>query len=115
MGIYHFLIAFSIAIPILLLVLSIPSIIAIFRIGRSNYIRNIKLLYKLPKKLNFCYKLDSKLSYNINGQILNRNTNDYYYPIYVSDENVFIINKSGDGLWYNLRINDAKYDAKMQN
>jgi len=30
----------------------------------------------------------------------------------VNDENVFIVNKSDKGLWYNLRINDAKYDGE---
>jgi|SaaInlV_165m_DNA_1040744.scaffolds.fasta_scaffold00746_18 hypothetical protein len=112
MGIYHFLIAFSIVIPFFALMISIPSIISIFKIGRSDYFRNIKLLYRLPKKLNLCYKLDSRISYNINGRIHNRKDKDYYFPIYVNDENVFIVNKSDKGLWYNLRINDAKYDGE---
>jgi len=112
MTIYHFLIAFSISIPLLLLILSIPSIISIFKIGRKDYFRNIKLLYSLYKKLNLCYKLDSTISYNINGTKYNRPNNDYYFPVYENDENVFIINKSGEGLWYHIRINDAKYDGE---
>lgn len=110
MTIYHFLIAFSIVIPSFIFILSIPSIISVFKLGRKDYFRNIKLLYRLRKRLNLCYKLDSMLSYSINGQIHNRRNDDYYFPVYESDENVFIVNKSGDGLWYNIKINDAKCD-----
>ena len=117
MGIYHFLIAFSIVIPFFLLFMSIPSMIAIYRLGRKDYFRNIKLLIGLYKKLSLCYELtENKLTNLIysTGQKVTRNyeTTDYYFPIYVNNNHVFIVHKMYKGLFYDLRINDAKYDGK---
>jgi hypothetical protein len=95
--------------------MSIPSLISIFKIGRLDYIRNIKLLYKLRKKINLCYKVSVKKvrHYSINAVSHTQNVVDeeYYFPVYVNDERVFIVNKAGKGIWYRLSINVAKYDG----
>lgn len=114
---YHWVFGFFIALSFLLVILSIPSIISMFRIGRMDYFRNIKLLFNLKKGINICYKLTTNRTYNYqynNGSIKTTNQIDidYYFPVYVNDKNVFIVNKRGKGLWYNLIINDAKYDGK---
>lgn len=117
MGVYHFLIAFSIVIPFFLLMISIPSIISIYRLGRKDYFRNIKLLINLYKKLNLCYELTENKPTNLvypNGTRITKNyeTTDYYLPIYIDDNNVFVVHKMYKGLFYDLRINDAKYDGE---
>ena len=33
-------------------------------------------------------------------------------PIYINDNHVFIVHKMYKGLFYDLRINDAKYDGE---
>ncbi len=114
---YHWVIGFSIALSLLSVILSIPSIITIYRIGLKDYVRNIKLLYNLRKRLSLCYQLNTNRTYNyqVNGSSV-KTTNqidiDYYFPIYLNDKNVVIVNKRGKGLWYNLIINDASYDGK---
>jgi hypothetical protein len=97
--------------------MSIPSMISIYRLGRRDYLRNIKLLITLYKKLNLCYELTENKPVNFvypNGTRISNNyeTTDYYLPIYIDDNNIFIVHKMYKGILYDLRINDAKYDGK---
>ena len=82
-----------------------------------DYIRNIKLLINLYKKMDLCYELtENKLTNFVysDGTKITKNyeTTDYYFPIYINDNHVFIVHKMYKGLLYDLRINDAKCDGK---
>lgn len=112
----EWLIAFSIVLPCFLLFMSIPSMISMYRLGRRDYFRNIKLLMSLYKKLNLCYELTENKPTNFvypNGTRVSKNyeTTDYYFPIYINDNHVFIAHKMYKGLLYGLRINDAEFDG----
>jgi|AACY02.1.fsa_nt_gi hypothetical protein len=118
----EWLIAFSIVMPFFLLFMSIPSMVSIYRLGIKDYFRNIKLLIGLYKKLGLCYELtENKLTnfvYSTGHKVTkNYETTDYYFPIYINDNHVFIVHKMYKGLkghtgFYDLRINDARFDGK---
>lgn len=110
-----------IAFCFLLTILSIPSFIAMYKLGFKNYVRNIKLLYTLYNKLNVCYWLEQVKTYRLKDQHGNisttkRNQSDYYFPIYVNDSKLFIVHRIGEGdYFWNMTIQDSDYDGNVWN
>lgn len=113
---YHWVIGGLIASFAVTLILSIPSFITMYKMGYKDYFRNIRLLYTLCNRISTCYLIETnwtqKFQYH-DGTIKTHSgiRNNYYYPIYINDGKVSIIDRSGDGFWSNLRINDATYDG----
>lgn len=119
---YHWVIGFIIAFSAIITTLSIPSFIAMYKLGVKDYFRNIKLLYSLYNKMTICYRIKQDRVYNFrlpNGQHMKSQKiteNDYYYPLYYDDNRVFVVNrKSEKGYFWNIRINDCVYDGKDWN
>jgi hypothetical protein len=105
----------------LLTILSIPSFIAMYKLGFKNYVRNIKLLYTLYKKLNICYWVEQEKTYRLQDQYGNitttkRKESDYYFPVYVDDSKLFIVHRTGEGgYFWNMTIQDSDYDGNTWN
>lgn len=110
-----------IALFLLTTILSIPSFISIYKLGFKDYIRNIKLLYTLYKKLNICYWVEQEKTYRLQDQYGNitttkRKDSDYYFPVYVNDSKLFIIHRTGEGgYFWNMTIQDSDYDGSTWN
>lgn len=91
----EWLIAFSIVIPIFLIFMSIPSWVAIYKLGWKEYIKSWKSITFLKKGLNLAYKIEKSqiLNYNYpNGKTktVSSKVIDYYYPIF-KDGDVTIV------------------------
>lgn len=114
---YHWVISGFIAFGLLILILTIPSFVAMFKLGFRSYIRNVKLLYTLYKKLNICYWIEKERTYRLqypDGSITTtkRLDSDYYFPIYVNDSKLFIVQRKGDkGYFWNMIIQDSDYNG----
>lgn len=113
----EWLFTFSIVIPIFLTFLSIPSVVAVYKLGWKEYIKRWKSIYLIIKGLNLSYKIEKNqtLNYNYsNGKTktVTSKVIDFYYPIFKngdvtivqSSESPFstiyvIFNHKVDGSW----------------
>lgn len=118
---YHWVIGGLIGLFLLITTLSIPSFIAMYKLGFKDYFRNIKLLYTLYNKMTICYRIKQDRVYNFrlpNGQHMKSQKiteNDYYYPSYYDDNKVFVVNrKSEKGYFWNIRIHECNYDVNSK-
>lgn len=94
----EWLIAFSIVLPFFLIFLSIPSWVAIYKIGWKEYIKRWISISLLRKGLILSYKIEKNqtLNYNYsNGKVktVTSKVVDYYYPIF-KDSDVIIVQSS---------------------
>jgi len=94
----EWLIAFSIVLPFFLIGLSIPSWIAIYKLGWKEYIKRWKSISLLRKGLILSYKIEKNqtLNYNYsNGKVKTVTSKilNYYYPIF-KDSDVIIVQSS---------------------
>jgi hypothetical protein len=113
---YHWVIGGLIALSIISVILSMPSFIVMYKMGYKDYFRNIRILYTLYNKISICYLIETNWTqrYQYHDGTIKTHSgvkNNYYYPIYINDSKVFIIDRAGDGFWSILRINDATYDG----
>jgi len=116
----HFIIGGLMALSMLVLILSIPSIISIFRVGRKDYVRNIKIMYNLYKKLSTCYSITSPQTYNYvypSGQnkTVTYDETHFYFPVFINDNHIFVISKKEKGVFWGITINDCVYDKDKKN
>lgn len=107
----EWLIAFSIVLPFFLIFLSIPSWVAIYKIGWREYIKSWKSISLLRKSLSLSYKIEKNqtLNYNYsNGKTKSVTSKvvDYYYPIF-KDSDVIIVQSSFSTIYviFNRKVN----------
>jgi len=111
----EWLIAFSIVLPFFLIGLSIPSWIAIYKLGWKEYIKRWKSISLLRKGLILSYKIEKNqtLNYNYsNGKVKTVTSKilNYYYPIF-KDSDVIIVQSSESPfstiyVIFNRKVND---------
>ena len=112
----EWLIAFSIVIPIFLTILSIPSWVAVYKLGWKEYINQWKSISLLRKGLIDCYKIEKNqtLNYNYaNGKTktITSKVIDYYYPVFNNGD--VIIVQSSEGPFSTIYvIFNRKVDSK---
>lgn len=112
----EWLIAFSIVLPFFLIFLSIPSWVAIYKIGWREYIKSWKSISLLRKSLSLSYKIEKTqtLNYNYaNGKVktVTSKVVDYYYPIF-KDSDVIIVQSSESPFSTIYVIFNRKVDGK---
>lgn len=106
------IIAFSISISLVLLIISIPSFINMYKMGRKKYIGNLKILYKLCyEKVDKCYlhHVTNNLSFTYPDGTISTRASDsktYLLPIYSSRDKVFILSKKDGYLYYHLKVTE---------
>ena len=111
----EWLIAFSIVLPFFLIGLSIPSWIAIYKLGWKEYIKRWKSISLLRIGLILSYKIEKNqtLNYNYsNGKVKTVTSKilNYYYPIF-KDSDVIIVQSSESPfstiyVIFNRKVND---------
>lgn len=112
----EWLIAFSIVLPFFLIFLSIPSWIAVYKLGWKEYINQWKSIFLLRKGLTSCYQIEKKQNLNYiypNGKTKSVTSKviDYYYPIF-KDSDVIIVQSSGGPFSTIYVIFNRKVDGK---
>lgn len=103
-----------IAFLIVFLVISIPSLILIYKIGISSYIDQLKYMYALSDKIDGCYVYSQNINQNFtytDGSKTNivYKTSTYFFPIYINHNNVYVIDKKDNNLLYLEDIGIIKY------
>lgn len=97
-GLGDWIFAFMMGISFLIGIFGIPTVIVIFKTGRKEYFKQLRLLIKINKGLNLCYSVESYQQYNYtypNGQskIHGFNETTYFYPIFESDKKLTMVQK----------------------
>jgi hypothetical protein len=98
-GIWNWIVAFSIVIPIFFILLSIPSFVYMVKIGKKNYLKNWKIIFQIKNGLRDCLLIKDTQQYNYkypNGQTktYTQTVEKYYYPIYKENGDIYIIQKN---------------------
>ncbi len=98
-GIWNWIVAFSIVIPIFFILLSIPSFVYMVKIGKKQYLNNWKTIFQIRKGLENCLLIKDSQQYNYkytNGQTktYTQIVEKYYYPIYKENGDIYIVQKS---------------------
>jgi hypothetical protein len=97
--IFEILLAFSIALPVIFIILSTPSFVYMMKIGKKEYSKNWKTIFKIKKGLEDCLLVEEYQQYVYNypdgskktyGQTIKK----YYYPIYKENGDIYIIQKN---------------------
>jgi hypothetical protein len=93
----EWLIAFSIVVPIFLTLLSIPSLIAIYKSGWKEYHKLWKSVSLLRRELNCCYKISKNKTLNYiypdgRTKSVTELVTDYYYPVFKNGDVIIIQN-----------------------
>ncbi len=97
-GLLDWVFGFMIVMSVLLVIFGIPTVTVIFKTGRKEYFKQLRLLIKINKGLNLCYSVDSYQQYNYvypNGQTKTNGFYEttYYYPIFESDKKLTMVQK----------------------
>ena len=97
--IFEIVLAFSIAIPILFIILTTPSFVYMIKVGKKEYFKNWKTIFQIKKGLEDCLLVEEYQQYVYNypngskktyGQTIKK----YYYPIYKENGDIYIIQKN---------------------
>lgn len=97
--IFEIVLAFSIALPVIFIILSTPSFVYMMKIGKKEYSKNWKTIFKIKKGLEDCLLVEEYQQYVYNypdgskktyGQTIKK----YYYPIYKENGDIYIIQKN---------------------
>jgi hypothetical protein len=97
--IFQIVLAFSIAIPIIFIILTTPSFVYMIKIGKKEYFKNWETIFQIKKGLEDCLLVEEYQQYVYNypngtkktyGQTIKK----YYYPIYKENGDIYIIQKN---------------------
>ena len=97
--IFEIVLAFSIAIPVLFIILTTPSFVYMIKVGKKEYFKNWKTIFQIKKGLEDCLLVEEYQQYVYNypngtkktyGQTIKK----YYYPIYKENGDIYIIQKN---------------------
>lgn len=99
-------------------ILSIPSFVNMFKIGWSEYFTQLKLLWILNKKVKNSYSITETRTYSFiypNGQSVAHQCDEisFYFPIFIRDDKVIIIQKRGNDFYNNLVITECNQNENQ--
>ena len=117
------IIAFLIVISVLILILSISTILDIFKYGFKEYIVRFKILLYLYGKLDISILIDEVKTYTYHYNYVtpnvyptcksaSKNVINYYFPVFKTNKNLILVNKKEFSLViYNVNdISDELYE-----
>jgi hypothetical protein len=97
--IFEIVLAFSIAIPILFIILTTPSFVYMIKVGKKEYSKNWKTIFQINKGLEDCLLVEEYQQYvykypNGSKKTYGQTIKKYYYPIYKENGDIYIIQKN---------------------
>ena len=115
--------ALLIVVPLFVLIMSIPSFVAMYKIGFKVYVEQLALLKKMLKKISTGYKINQNQVYTYSGSGYGGPTTstkvetNHFFPIVINKDNILVLNKK-EGPFNTLHIQyckqvDDKWDNNM--
>lgn len=104
-----YFISVIISLFVLVLILSIPSFIAIYKMGIDSYFFNIKTIMILSNGFEKCYHIKSNKNIQFTykdgskGRLIKSKETDYFYPIYLTDK-IYLINEKIGTFSYGTKV-----------
>lgn len=107
--------AFLIVLPLFGLLISIPSFVAMYKIGFKAYIEQLSLLKTMLKKISTGYKIKQSQVYTYSGSGYNGPNNvtkvetSHFFPIFINKDNILVLNRK-EGPFNTLYIQYCKHE-----
>ena len=106
--------ALLIVLPLFGLIMSIPSFVAMYKIGFKSYVEQLALLKTMLKKISTGYKVTHNQVYTYSGTGYNGPSNitkvetNHFFPIVLNKDNLLVLNKK-EGPFNTLYIQYCKH------
>lgn len=107
--------ALLIVLPLFGLLFSIPSFVAIYKLGFKAYVEQLALLKTMLKKISTGYKVTYNQVYTYSGSgysgsnNLNKVETNHFFPIVINKDNILVLNKK-EGPFNTLYIQYCKHE-----
>jgi hypothetical protein len=107
--------ALLIVLPLFGLIISIPSFVAMYKIGFKAYVEQLVLLKKMLKKISTGYKVTYNQVYTYSGTGYNGPNTvtkveiNHFFPIVINKDNLLVLNKK-EGPFNTLHIQYCKHE-----
>ena len=102
----------NISLPLFGLIISIPSFVAMYKIGFKSYVEQLVLLKTIFKKISTGYKTSQTRFYSysgVNPQKFTKIETDHFFPIIINKDNLLVLNKK-EGPFNSLHIQYCKHE-----
>lgn len=113
---YLYLILTPIVLVLSVILISVPSFVTMYRMGRKKYFKQLKLLFQLKKKITSSYTIESSVNYAYKGVIVRTdNVKSFFFPIIETDK-AWIIEQKNQSVFETLYITECvKVEDKWEN
>jgi hypothetical protein len=107
--------ALLIVVPLFGLIISIPSFVAMYKLGFKVYVEQLVLLKTMLKKISTGYKIKQNQVYTYSGSGYSRSNNltkvetNHFFPIVLNKDNLLVLNKK-EGPFNTLYIQYCKHE-----
>jgi hypothetical protein len=95
-SIFDWITAFLIVVPLFSLIISIPSFIAMYKLGFKAYVEQLVLLKTIFKKISTGYKINQNQVYSytgVNPKKFTQVESSHFFPIIINKDTILVINK----------------------
>ena len=104
--------ALLIVLPLFGLIISIPSFIAMYKLGFKAYVEQLVLLKTMLKKISTGYKVKVNQAYSytgVNPKTFTQVETNHFFPIVINKDNLLVLNKK-EGPFNTLHIQYCKHE-----
>jgi len=104
--------AFLIVVPLFALLISIPSFVAMYKLGFKAYVEQLVLLKTMLKKISTGYKVTVNQAYSytgVNPKTFTQVETNHFFPIVINKDNLLVLNKK-EGPFNTLHIQYCKHE-----
>ena len=107
--------ALLIVLPLFGLLISIPSFVAMYKIGFKSYVEQLVLIKTMLKKISTGYKITQNQVYTYSGvgyngpKTLTKVETNHFFPIVINKDNILVLNKK-EGPFNTLYIQYCKHE-----
>jgi hypothetical protein len=104
--------AFLIVVPLFALLISIPSFVAMYKLGFKAYVEQLVLLKTMLKKISTGYKVTVNQAYSytgVNPKTFTQVETNHFFPIVINKDNLLVLSKK-EGPFNTLHIQYCKHE-----
>lgn len=107
--------ALLIVLPLFGLIMSIPSFVAMYKLGFKSYVEQLALLKTMLKKISIGYKIIQNQVYTYSGtgyngpNTLTKVETNHFFPIVINKDNLLVLSKK-EGPFNTLHIQYCKHE-----
>ena len=104
--------ALLIVLPLFGLIISIPSFVAMYKLGFKAYVEQLALLKTMLKKISTGYKVKVNQAYSytgVNPKTFTQVETNHFFPIVINKDNLLVLSKK-EGTFNTLHIQYCKHE-----